>query len=129
MTEPTDVTTGEEFQYWLTAQIDEWCEANGLTPHGEGEEMGDLYRVLDDAGSWQEIGVTLIPAYDRQTLFMVGPNAAWIASTGIELGIENESVWQDPLSNLRLDVPRSELTSYRDWIRRLGDEITALLGE
>ncbi|MEI6502253.1 MAG: hypothetical protein WCP21_14650, partial [Armatimonadota bacterium] len=109
--------------------IDEWCDENGLTLHGEGEELGDLYREWDDAETFAAIGVTAIPAYESQTLFLVGPNACWIAATGIELGIESETIWQDPLSNLRLDVPRSELTSYRDWMRRLADEITGLLGD
>ena len=129
MNEPTNFCSAEQFRDWLTAQIDEWCDENGLTLHGEGENLGDLYREWDDAETFAGIGVALIPAYDEQTLYIVGPNASWIASTGIELGIESETILFDPLTNLRLDVPRSHLSDYRDRLQRLAHEITALLGK
>ena len=122
------VSTAEQFRDWLTERVDDWCRDNGLAPHGEGENLGDLYRDLDDIEAFMEIGVTLVPAYDEQVLYIVGAGASWIAATGVELGIESETIWQDPLSNLRLDVPLSEFGDYRDRLRRLADEVTALLG-
>ena len=120
--------TGERFTEWLTARVDEWCDDHGLTPHGEGCDLGDLYRELEATDAFSEIGVTLIPAYDEQTLYIVGAGASWLATTGIELGIEGGTIWHDPLSNLRLDVPLSELHDYRDRLRQQADEMTALLG-
>lgn len=120
--------TAEQFVDWLTGRVDEWCREKGLTPHGEGEDLGDLYRELDADAAFTEIGVTLIPAHDEQTLFVVGAGASWLATTGIELGIESETIWLDPLGNLRLDVPLSELSDYRDRLRRVVDEITTVLG-
>lgn len=124
---PPTAMTAKQFSEWLTVQIDEWCEENRLTPHGDGEDLGDLYRELDDAETFTAIGVTLIPAHDEQMLYLVGGGAAWLATTGIELGIENETIWFDPLSNLRLDVPMDELRQYRDRLRWAADEITTLL--
>ena len=126
---PEGAMTAAQFEAWLTARVDEWCDQHGLTPHGEGCELGDLYRELDDGNAFVEIGVTLIPAYDEQTLYIVGPNASWLATTGIELGIESETIWHDPLSNFRLDVPLSDLRNYRDRLRQQADEITGLVGE
>jgi hypothetical protein len=109
--------------------VDEYCEANGLTPHGDCEDLGDLYREWDDAETFAAIGVTAIPAYDEQVLYIVGAGAAWIAVTGLELGTENETVLFHPLANLRFGVPVARLSHYRDRLRRLADEITGLLGE
>jgi hypothetical protein len=128
MNERIDVSTAEQFRDWLTVRVDDWCRDNGLPPtHGEGEDLGDLYRELDDTEEFAAIGVTLIPAYDEQMLYFVGAKASWIAATGIELGCECETIWQDPLNNLRLDVAPSELSDYRDRLRCQADEITDLL--
>lgn len=128
MNNPTQVSSAEWFRNWLVDWVDGWCEANKLTPHGDGEDLGDLYRELDAIDAFSTIGVTLIPAYDEQVLYIVGARAAWIAATGIELGVECETIWQDPLGNLRLGVPTSELSDYRDRLRRAADEITDILG-
>lgn len=127
MSDPIDISTADEFGQWLTAQIDEWCRDNGLPPGGEGTDMGDMYRELDSADAFSGIGVTLIPAYDEQVLYVVGRDASWIASTGIELGIESETILFDPLNNLQLDVPVSELSDYRDRTQHVADQITSLL--
>jgi hypothetical protein len=105
------------------------AQENGLTPEGEGLDLGELYCHLESAGGFDEIGVTLIPAYEEQTLYIVGPQASWIATTGIELGIENESIWFDPLASLRLDGTVDDLKRHRNVLRRNADEITALVGE
>jgi len=122
-----DAMTADGFREWLTSTVAEWCRAEGLKPDGEGEDLGDLYRDLDDTGAWAAIGVTLVPAYEDQTLYIVGPQASWLATTGIEFGAECESVWFDPLANLRLDVPVTDLASYGDRLRRRADEVAALL--
>lgn len=119
--------TAEQFRDWFTERVAQWCRENGLPPNGEGTDLGDLLREWDDTQAFAGIGVTLVPAHEDQTLFIVGPNASWIATMGIELGIENETILHDPLNNLRVDVPLSELRSYRDRIRRTAEEITSLL--
>ena len=124
---PAGAMTAAQFESWLIVTVGNWCQEQGLTPEGEGVDCGDLYRELESASACDVLGVTLIPAYDEQTLFLVGPNASWLAATGIELGIESETIWHDPLSNLRLDVPVDELKQHRDRLRRSADEITALL--
>ncbi|MEN6643994.1 MAG: hypothetical protein ABFE08_16275 [Armatimonadia bacterium] len=124
---PRDMATAAAFRDWLSGEVDWWCGENGLAPHGGGENLGDLYREFDVADVFSRIGVTAIPAYDEQTLYLVGPDAAWIAATGIELGGESETLWQDPLGSLRLDVPVNELHTYRDRLLRLAGEITAVL--
>ncbi len=124
---PAQAMTAEGFRQWLTSTIADWCRVNGLTPDGEGENLGDLYRHLETTGAWDAIGVTLVPAYEEQTLFILGPQASWLATTGIELGAEGETIWQDPLSNLRPDVPMSDLVSYGDGLRRRADEIAHLI--
>jgi hypothetical protein len=121
--------TAQQFEADLIVAVNDWCRDNGLTPEGEGVECGDLYRHLEDTGWFDEEGVTLVPAYDEQTLFIVGPNASWLATTGIETGIEGESLWQDPLRNLRLNVPMDDLRGHLARLRRRVAEITALLGE
>ena len=126
-TPPEDSMSAEQFRDWLTNAVGDWCRRNGLTPEGEGVNLGDLYRHLEDTEAYAAIGVTLVPAYEAQTLYLVGPDAAWLATTGIELGIESETVWQDPLRNLRLDVPMADLARYEDGLRRRADEVAALL--
>ena len=64
--------TAEGFESWLAAQVDDWCRENDLTPEGEGCDLGDLYRHLEETDALAETGVTLIPAYEEQTLFIVG---------------------------------------------------------
>lgn len=122
-----DAMTAEGLREWLATKVADWCRAEGLTPDGEGEDLGDLYRHLDETDAWDAIGVTLVPAYEEQTLFVVGPQASWLATTKIELGIEAESVWQDPLANLRLDVPTSDLVSYGERARQRADQIADLV--
>jgi len=122
-----DAMTAEGFLQWLNATVADWCRAEGLTPGGEGEDLGGLSRHLEETDAWDAIGVRLVPAHEDQTLFIVGPGAVWLASTGIELGIEGETIWQDPLSNLRLDVPMADLVRHGERVRRRADEIAALL--
>jgi len=124
---PALAMTAEGFQEWLNATVADWCRSEGLTPNGESEDLGDLYRHLEENDSFTAVGVMLIPAYEDQTLYIVGPQSSWLATTGIELGIESESIWQDPLANLRLDVPMDDLVSYGERVRRRADEIAALL--
>jgi len=119
--------TAEGFREWLNATVADWCREEGLTPNGEGENLGDLYRHLDETDSFTAIGVTLVPAYDEQTLHIVGPEASWLATTGIELGAEGETIWFDPLGNLRLDVPMDDLVKHGEQLRRRADEVAALL--
>ena len=121
--------TAEGFAAWLTARVDDWCRDNGLTPLGEGCDLGDLYRELEEAEAWAAIGVTLVPDYAEQVLYVLGPGTSWVATTGIETGTEGETIWFDPLSNLRIDVPVDDLRRYRDRLRRDADELNALLGE
>jgi hypothetical protein len=121
--------TAQQFQADLIVTVHDWCEEEGIPNDGEGRELGDLLRHLEDTGWFDEEGVTLVSAYEEQTLFIVGPDASWLATTGIELGIESESIWQDPLNNLRLDVSMDELRSHLARLRRRADEIAALLGE
>lgn len=128
MNEQIGVPNAEQFGACLTDRADEWCRENRLTPHGEGEDLGDPYRELDTADAFASIGVTLVPAYDEQTLFIVGPDGAWLATAGIQLGRESETIWFDPVNNLRLDVPLSELRNYRDLLHHRLDEITTLVG-
>jgi len=122
-----DAMTAEGFRAWLTSTVAAWCRGQGLTPGGEGLDCGDLYRALDDADAFGAIGVTLVPAYEEGVLFVVGPGAAWLATTGIELGIEGETVWFDPLTNLRLDVPLEDLVRFGEGLRRRADEVADLL--
>lgn len=122
----TDAMTADGFREWLNATVADWCRANDLTPDGEGEDLGDLYRHLEETDAWANIGVTPVPAYEEQTLFVVGPQASWLATTGIELGTEGETIWQDPLSNLRPDVPMDDLVSYGEQLRRRADQIADL---
>lgn len=122
-----DSLRAEGFREWLASTVADWCRAEGPTPDGEGTDLGDLYRSLDDTEAWDAIGVTLIPVYEDQTLYLVGPQASWLATTGIELGAEGEILWHDPLSNLRLDVPMAELVSYGERLRRRADEVAVLL--
>jgi len=124
---PAHAMTAEGFRQWLTATVADWCRAEGMTPDGEGEDLGDLFRHLDETDAWATIGVTVVPAYEDRTLYIVGPGASWLATTGIELGIEEETIWQDPLSNLRLDAPVADLVKHREGLRRRADEIADLL--
>ena len=126
-TPPEDSMSAEQFRDWLTNAVGDWCRRNGLPPNGEGCDLGDLYRHLEDTEAYAAIGVTLVPAYEAQTLYLVGPDAAWLATTGIELGIESETVWHDPLSNLRLGVPMADLMRHGERLRRRADEVAALL--
>lgn len=127
--QPRSLKTTDQFRDWLTCLVDRWCEQEGLTPHGDRENLGDLHRESDIGDVFTRMGVTAIPAYERHTLYLVGPDAAWIAATGIELGGESETLWHDPLGSLRLDVPVDELHTYRDRLRRTADEITAALDQ
>lgn len=124
---PQEMVTAEAFRTWLGCEVEWWCQREGLAPHGEGENLGDLYREFDVADVFARMGVTAIPAYEDHILYLIGPDAGWIASTRIDLGVEYESVWVDPLASLRLDVPPAELLAYRDRLRRTADEISALL--
>ena len=122
-----DAMAAEGFREWLISTVADWCRAEDLTPDGEGEDLGDLYRHLEETDAWDAIGVTLVPAYEEQVLYLVGPEASWLATTGIELGAEGETVWFDPLGNLRLDVPMDDLAKHGEQLRRRADEVAALL--
>jgi len=122
-----DAMTAEGLGEWLAAAVDDWCRAEGLGPDGEGEDLGDMYRHLEESDAWDAIGVTLVPAYEERVLYLVGPEASWLATTGIELGMEGETIWFDPLGNLRLDVPMDDLVKHGEQLRRRADEVAALL--
>ena len=113
---------------WLAGRVARWCRENGLPSDGDGCDLGDLYRELDSCNALAALGVTPIPAYDEGVLYIVGPGAAWIAATGIGLGTDGQTVWHDPLANLRLDVPPDRMRGLRDRLRRTADEITGILG-
>lgn len=106
--------TAQQFREWLAARIDEWCLQHHLTPGGEGENLGDLYREMDATDAFHETGATLVPAYEAQTLYIVGPDLMWVATTDITLGSEGQTVWIDPLASLRMDEETAEMREERD---------------
>jgi hypothetical protein len=114
--------TAEQFRDWLTTRVDDWSHANGLAPHGEGEDLGDLFRHLEDMGAFEEIGVTVLADPIEQAFYFVGPDRSWVASTPYELGAELETVWWDPVSHLRLDLGDADLLRIAEGLRARADE-------
>lgn len=122
------IKTANGFVQWLIVQVGGWCDEHGLTPGGEGEDLGDLYRHIEDTGALDEIGVTVLDDPTEQVLYFVGPHASWIATTPYELGIERETIWPDPLTHLRTDVPADELHR-ADWrLRDRADDFARAVG-
>jgi hypothetical protein len=122
------IMSTEDLEDWLTSQIDAWCEDHGQSPGGEDEDLGDLYRHLDDTNAFEAVGIRAIPDYEGQTLYLVGPGAAWLAATGIEVGFEGETMWFGPVDSLRANVPLGELAAFAGRLRRRADEIASLVG-
>jgi len=102
--------------------IDQWCEDSELTPSGEGENLGGCFRELDDANLFEEFGVKVILAYSEQLMYFVDPEEKWVFTTGFELGIEGETIWFDPLTNLRR-ADLKELRHYRNTLLRQVEDI------
>lgn len=128
LVEPQVITTAEEFRTWLTARVDEWCAGHGLSPQGQGEDLGDLLEDLDRGGGLAATGLSLVVDPLGQMLYWVGPDHGWIASTRLALSIEGDPVWPDPLANLRLDHSADDLIAVADRLRARADEIVALIG-
>lgn len=126
--QPQVITTAEEFRTWLTARVEEWCARHGLSPHGAGEDLGDLLEDLDRGGGLGATGLRLVVDPLGQRLYWVGPGHAWIASNRLALSIEGEPVWPDPLAHLRLDHSAADLLAEADRLRARADEIVALTG-
>ena len=120
--------TAEQFGAWLTARVDDWCHAHGLTPHGEGEDLGDLYRDLEDTGAFEEAGVVVLADPIEQFMYFVGPGRSWVASTPYELGAELETVWWDPVSHLRLDLGDADLLRVVEGLRTRAEEFARAAG-
>jgi hypothetical protein len=118
--------TAGQFSDWLTTRVDDWSHANGLAPHGEGEDLGDLFRHLEDMGAFEEIGVTVLADPIEQAFYFVGPDRSWVASTPYELGAEQETVWWDPVSHLRLDAGDAELSRVAENLRTRADEFARM---
>ena len=122
------MATVKEFVRWLTDQVDAWCNERGLPPGGGGEDLGDLYRHIEDTGALDESGVTVLDDPTEKVLYFVGPHASWIAVTPYELGIEQETIWFDPLTHLRTDVAADDLHR-ADWrLRDRADDFARAVG-
>ena len=123
-----EAMTAEQFGAWLTTRVDDWSRANGLTPHGEGEDLGDLYRDLEDTGAFEEAGVVVLADPIEQFMYFVGPGRSWVASTPYESGAELETVWWDPVSHLRLDLGDADLLRIAEGLRARADEFAVAAG-
>lgn len=93
-----------EFRQWLTERVTRFAEENGGDVDDESLDCGDMWREMEDGGELDEIGVRCAWDYETQTMYFSGVDASgerWIIGSAYELGIEEETVWLNPLCNLQ----------------------------
>ncbi|MFA7152697.1 MAG: hypothetical protein WC072_02785 [Methanoregulaceae archaeon] len=100
----TSPISDSEFRAWLTQRVNRFVEENGGDIDDESLDCGDMWREMEDGGELDEIGV--IRAWDRDArmMYFSGRDASgevWVIGSAYELGIEQETVWLNPLYNLQ----------------------------
>jgi len=103
--EPVPPITDPEFRQWLAARMARYFDVEEDDPAFDDESLdcGDMWREIESGEELAEIGVTCASDHETQTMYFAGKDAQgerWLIGSKYELGIEEETIWLNPLCNI-----------------------------